>query len=346
MVIDSSLSLLGQPNHVWHTWSTVQHDFSGVATGSREGADATAAMYAAARLYYDEHLTQQEVADRLRVSRSTVSRLLADARENDIVRIEVRPPSPATELSVELAAALGLRHATVVPALAPGAGMQALVAPALGELERSGLRAGDVLALSWGNTIWGLAQAQRFPALRGVQIVPAIGGLDEADVRFQPNEIARRVGAASGATVRFLHAPALPSARLRRSLLADPEIAARLALWDEIHTALVGIGLPPGVLELAPSHIESQRDALSGAVGDVVSRHFDLDGEPVRMRDEDRLLAVSWEQLRAAPSVIAVAAGPGKGQSLVGAARARLIDVLVTDAPTAIAALEIARAPG
>jgi DNA-binding transcriptional regulator LsrR (DeoR family) len=322
----------------------VQHDFQAIVDDGRTvAADSTAAMYAAARLYYDEGLTQHEVAKRLSVSRSTVSRLLQLARDNDIVRIEVRAPSPAAGLSAELATVLGLQRAVVVPAQGPRAGLQALVAPALDELGRTGLAAGDVLAVSWGNTVWEIAQAQRFPSLRGVRLVPAVGGMDERDVRFQPNEIARRVAAASGGEVSFLHAPALPAPELRRSLLSDSQIAERLALWNRIHTALVGIGMPPTALRVGPAHVLAAREALTAAVGDVASRHFDLAGHPVELPHEDRLLAVTRDQLRAARTVIGVAAGPEKAASIVGAARAGLVDVLVTDAATATSALEIVR---
>ncbi|MCW3049787.1 MAG: transcriptional regulator [Solirubrobacterales bacterium] len=304
-------------------------------------AESTAAMYAAARLYHEEGLAQHEVAERLGVSRSTVSRLLRQARDHDIVRIEVRPPSAVAELSVRLAGALDLRRAVVVPALAQTGGRQALVEPALRELGRLGLGRGDVLAVSWGQTVWEIAQAQRFPALGEVRIVPAIGGMDEGDVRFQTNEIARRMAAAGGAEVSFLHAPALPSARLRRSLLADPDTAARLALWDRLAAVVVGVGLPPARSETGPAHAVAHRAGLAGAVGDVVSRHYDLAGEAVTFRDEDRMLGVTRAQLRAAGTVIAVAAGTAKAPSVVGAARAGLIDVLVTDAATAGAALEL-----
>lgn len=309
----------------------------------RPTAGSIASMHAAARLYYEEDLSQHEVAERLNVSRSTVSRLLRQARAQGIVRIEVRPPSPAGELAIELAEGLGLRRAAVVPALAPGGGLQALVAPTLAELERLALRPGDVLAISWGSTVCEVAQAQRFPDLRGVRLVPAVGGMDEVDVRFQPNEIARRVADGSGAEVSFLHAPALPSPELRGSLLSDPDITARLALWDRLAAALVGIGRAPAEPSAAPAHIAAVRDALCAAVGDVVSRHFDLAGDPVEMPHEDRLLGVSRAQLRAAGTVIGVAAGARKVGAVVGAARARLIDILVTDAATASAALDLAK---
>ncbi len=299
----------------------------------QEPAD-TATAYTAARLYYADDLSQQQVAERLNVSRSTVSRLLQLARETGIVRIEVRPPSSSEELSAALATVLGLRSTVVVPAN-PRAGVQALVPPALGELGRLRLGAGDVLATSSGEAVWHIAQAQRFPDLRGVRLVPAVGGMDEVEVRYQPNEITRRIADASGADVSFLHVPALPSATLRASLVADADIAARLALWDRLDAALVGISAPPGQLEIGPSHIMANRDALTTAVGNVASRHFDIEGRPVELPHEERLLCVTRAQLKATKTVIGVAAGAAKVPSVIGAARAGLIDVLVTDALTA-----------
>lgn len=299
-----------------------------------------AAAYTAARLYYGDDLSQQEVAERLNVSRSTVSRLLQLARDTGIVHIEVRPPSTSAELSAQLTSALDLRRAVVVPSDGRSGGVRALVAPALAELEQLRLQPGSVLTTSSGEALWELAQAQRFPNLRGVLLLPAVGGMDEVDMRFQPNEIVRRIAGASGAELRFLHVPALPSATLRRSLAADPEISARLALWDRLDAALVGIGAAPRDLEVGPSHIMANRGALGAAVGNVASRHFDIEGRPVELPEEERMLVVSWDQLRAAGTVIGVAAGRAKIAAAIGAARAGLIDVLVTDAATASGVLE------
>jgi DNA-binding transcriptional regulator LsrR (DeoR family) len=312
---------------------------------SARSREDPAAAYTAARLYYGDDLSQQEVAERLNVSRSTVSRLLQLARDTGIVRIEVRPPSPSAELSAELAQALELRSAVVVPAPARGGGVQALVTPALAELSALRLAPGSVLTTSSGEALWHIAQTQRFPDLRGVRLVPAVGGMDEVEIRFQPNEIARRIADASGADVSFLHVPVLPSATLRRSIMADPEIAARLALWDRLDAALVGIGAAPEQLVTGPSHIMAERAALSSAVGNVASRHFDLDGRPVEFADEARMLVVTRAQLKACGTVIAIAAGPIKVPSIIGAARAGLIDVLVTDAPTASRVIERLSAP-
>jgi DNA-binding transcriptional regulator LsrR (DeoR family) len=301
-------------------------------------------LIAAAELYYRDQLSQQEVAQRLGVSRSTVSRMLQLARDEGIVQIEIRRPPAPESLSEALEAALGLRRAVVVPASARG-GIHGLVAPALAQLAALELAPGDALAVSWGSTIAEIAGAPQFPRLPGVRLIPAIAAFDELDGRFQTNEIARRIAATSGADVSFLHSPAMPSPRLRRTLLADDETRRRLALWDRLAAALVGIGPSPADVDTAPAHVLAARGELAHAAGDVVSRYFDVEGRPVPFAGEKLLLGMTREQLRATGTVIAVAAGAAKGASIVGAARAGLVDVLVTDDAAAAAALERAQRP-
>jgi DNA-binding transcriptional regulator LsrR (DeoR family) len=299
--------------------------------------------YAAGRLYYLDGLHQAEVARRLGVSRPTVSRLLARAREHRIVSIDVRPPTEADELASALAEALGLPSAVVAPPAARSGETSAvghLASRALGGL---GLRPGDVLALGWGQTIAGVVRAPRI-ALPGVIVVPAVGGMNEREEHFQLNELVRRLAVASDARPAFLHAPALPSPQLHASLLADEEIRSVLTLWDRVDCAVVGIGAPPSVLgDYGPAHALRTSHALTHAVGDICSRYFDADGTPIPYPGEDRLLALTRDQLVAARTVIGVAAGGAKVASILGAARAKLIDVLVTEATTARALLAAAQ---
>lgn len=302
-----------------------------------------AALIAAAELYYRDQLSQQEVAQRLGVSRSTVSRMLQIARDEGIVHIEIRRPSSPESLSKSLRSALGLRRVIVVPA-ATRSGLHVIVTPTLAEIARLELAPGDALAVSWGSTIAEIARSRHFPRLHGVQLIPAIAAFDELDGRFQTNEIARRIAALSGAEVNFLHSPAMPSPRLCRTLLADEDSRRRLALWDRLAAALVGIGPPTADVETAPAHVLAARGDLAHAAGDVVSRYFDIHGQPVPFENENLLLGMSRDQLRHTGTVIGVAAGAGKGPAIVGAARAGLIHVLVTDDAAAGAALEHAGA--
>jgi DNA-binding transcriptional regulator LsrR (DeoR family) len=318
------------------------------ATSEPVDSGRAAAAYAAARLYFEEELSQAAVAERLSVSRSTVSRLIAEARESGIVRIEIRPPIAEARLGDELAAILDLRRVVISSHGEPGPARPLLLSAAARQLGNLGLRADDVLLLGWGRSLWELATAA-LPPLAGVRIVPAVGGMEEHQRPFQTNEIVRRAAERSGAVPHLLHAPAAPSPALRRALLADTAVNGVVALWDRIDAAVVGIGVPPGTPgSFTPGHAlaADARSAIAEAAGDIATRYFDLAGGPVAYAAEKRLIAVSREQLRAARTVIGVAAGENKHRAIVGAARAGLIDVLVTDTATAAAALELAGATG
>ena len=70
----------------------------------------------AATLYYLEGKSQAEVAQEIGVSRSNVSRVLADARKNGIVEIRINDPfGRAQDLEAQLVARYGLRECRVAP---------------------------------------------------------------------------------------------------------------------------------------------------------------------------------------------------------------------------------------
>ncbi len=54
-------------------------------------------MLRTARLYYEDYLTQQQIADELGVSRPTISRLLTQARREGIVQITIKDPFARSE---------------------------------------------------------------------------------------------------------------------------------------------------------------------------------------------------------------------------------------------------------
>ena len=71
-----------------------------------------------ASMYYYEGLTQNEIAQRLGMTRLRVNRLLQEAKEQGIVRIEiVNPITNSAEVAAQLAALYRLRDVVVVPVM-------------------------------------------------------------------------------------------------------------------------------------------------------------------------------------------------------------------------------------
>jgi len=309
---------------------------------SEEKVPATRSLlHTVAKMHYLLDIAQVEIARRLELSPATVSRLLKRAREVGIVRIEVRDPAQAPDIAAALVERLALKQAMVVDVPAGAGRLAALALPVRELLASAGLTTRSVIGLGWGRTIWDIVQSG-LPPLAGGTVVPCSGGLDEPAAEYQVNEMVRRAAEQTGGVPRFIHAPYLPSHELRASILADKAVRATIGLWDRLDVAVVGIGLPHRVdLAHGGTATTPHDPALLAAAGDVVQHYFDRRGRPLPWSGESRLLAVSADQLRSTPLVIAAAASVAKAQGILGAARAGLINALVTDLATAEAVLDL-----
>jgi DNA-binding transcriptional regulator LsrR (DeoR family) len=308
---------------------------------ARDGAVVLTAAY----LYYVDGRSQDEIARQLAVSRSTVSRLLAEARQTGVVRIEVAAP-PVEGLAAELAGQLGIERVYLGPGVAASEDPGPVLAKAVGQaLVESDLRAGDALLVSWGRATWSVSNVD-LPALPGVVVVPALGGLNDEKPWVQTNEIARRIAARVQGSVLLLHAPAVPSEQLRASLLSDESIRAALVRWDDAAAILFGIGAWSRAEPEPPSILMMDHATLERSAGDVVARLFDRQGHRVPYPAELRLLGIDVDQLARIPRRIAVAVGIRKVDAILGASRSGLINVLVTDVITASALMATFEAEG
>lgn len=292
-------------------------------------------LVTASVLYYEKHASQQDIAERLGVSRPTVSRLLARARDLGIVRIEIVPPRLDPEQADRLAQRLGLRGVFIAPGHAEEADPGPLLAEPLGRaLDEAAPGPGDVLLVSWGRAVYSLGQHVR-RAFPGVVVAPAMGGNDGDRRWFQPNEIARIWAGALGGQARYLHAPALVSPALYDSLNSEAATRDVIDLWGSAKMLFMGVGAwPKPDASYAAAGFPVDDPALADAAGDVMGWSFTIDGSLVPHRDPRRLLGISPEQIRRVPYVVCFAASPSKARAAIGAARAGLVKVLVTDAAT------------
>lgn len=294
-------------------------------------------MVLASRLYYLEDLTQAEIARRLGTSRASVSRLLSEARRRGIVRIDISSPAPVDveELASATAEALGLAAVHLMEPLPDGLPAAATLGPPLGKaLAAAELRPGDVLLTSSGRMVYECSRAQ-LPRLPGIVIAPMLGGQDEPEAWYQPNEITRNFCDRTGGRPSFLYAPALPGHDLYPILRAEPSICRVLDLWRTARCAVVGVGAPPLRRTSIPAFVPTDAVSLRAAVGDVLSRFYDSDGEEVPFPGSERLMSTPLEVLREIPVVIAVAVGQEKANGILVAARAKYFNRLVTDIETA-----------
>jgi DNA-binding transcriptional regulator LsrR (DeoR family) len=301
----------------------------------------------AARLYFLDDRSQDDVASILGTTRSNVSRMVRQARELGIVQIRILDPAQRDhQLERALRDRYGLADArvlTVSPDTEVLAGVGRLAARWLDET----LRDGQVVALSWGQSLQAMVRAVDL-ARRDVEVVQLVGGLSALDSGVTGQELVRELSERIGARHRYLHAPALfGSAEALTLLLREQAIAGALDAAKRADMAMVGIGAAgigsSGALldALALSPAERAAFDAAGPVGDVCGRFYDLSGQEVRSVVNERVLAVSLDDLRAIPTVVGIAAGQEKALGILGALRGQFVDVLICDQQAARAVLRL-----
>ena len=299
-----------------------------------------------AELYYDEAKTQDEIGALLKISRWKVGRLLTQARERGIVRIEiVHPRARKLGLERELTERFGLRDAIVVPVPDGEDAILDRVAQAAADHLAALRPVPRTLAVSWGRTLTAIADALPEGWASGVDVVQLNGGVS----------LSRRSGGAAGAAMTIAQrasgqATLLPSPAIlervetKRAIEADRTVAGILDQAAAAQTYLYSAG----PADASSAHVENgylktsdvEELARRGAVGDVLGRYIDADGNIVDPELDARTVGVGLDRLRAADQAIFVTAGTAKHHIARTVVASGLCSVLVTDETTVRALLE------
>jgi DNA-binding transcriptional regulator LsrR (DeoR family) len=302
-------------------------------------------MVLAAQGFYLEGRSKSAIADELGISRFKVARLLTEAIHRKVVTFQINPPSDIDfEQSVRLSKTYGLRQAVVLRLIEGAAGprrtqLGQACAPVLGEL----LEDGDVLGVSWGRTLQAMVSA--LTELPRCSVVQIVGTVPTSDQRVTSQDLVRDISDRSGGEVFGLHVPmVVDSASTATRLRSDPHVQRTISTYGSITKAVVGIGAwsPPqsSLREALPQEL---REVLqqAGACADICATVLDSAGREILAGDlPGRSVAITAEQLRAIPDVIAIVAGGDRTAAIHAALRSGIIHRLITDDHTATALLQ------
>lgn len=296
-------------------------------------------------LYYEDRLTQSEIADAMGISRATVNAYLADARELGIVNITLDPKRLASlTVAQELKRHFNLHDCLVVPSSEPASSLIDRLGAAGGLVLRHFVRSGDTIAVGWGRTMLAVAAATSLVGLQDVRVVQATGGVTTGQPDSPEICAARLASAIQGECIPITAPSIVSSTAMRDMLMAEPLIQSQFEALSQASRALFGVSsLRPnstihssGFFDFAPL----QTYLALNAVGVIAGRFIDVQGRPVQGPLEHRTLGLSLDALRGIERRIAVAGGIDKVPAILGTLRGGYADVLVTDAATGKALLE------
>jgi DNA-binding transcriptional regulator LsrR (DeoR family) len=290
-------------------------------------------------LYYYDGLTQREVAKRFGISRSSVSRLLTEARNREIVKIKVKQKIPLDyNLQEEIRSRFSLKDVRILKSL--GLDYKEMLKK-LGTIAASYLKTilenVSIIGMSWGTAIYEVVNAFESEFYQNIEVIQMIGGIGAENPDIDGTELARRLAEKVGGKYRYLHAPLIvENADIKKAIIMEKNVKEALQKVKKADVAIVGIGSTnPTVSSLVRAGYLNKKELNEirklGAVGDICARHFDINGNLCQIDLNERVIGIDTDVLKDINYVIGVAGGKAKASAILGVLRGGYINVLISD---------------
>ncbi|NJL95663.1 MAG: sugar-binding transcriptional regulator, partial [Anaerolineae bacterium] len=159
-------------------------------------------------------------------------------------------------------------------------------------------------------------------------------------------EVCRRLAHLINARLTLIPAPGIVgSEEMKTVVMADSYVQSAFKQFASINVAFIGIGVPSAESVLMrDGSIITQAELTMlqarGALGDVVLRFFDQDGQPIISEIDNRVIGITPGGTAPDQTRGGGAGGPKKDEVVLAALRGGLINVLITDTGLAARILE------
>ena len=306
----------------------------------------------AARMYYIEGLDQGQVGRRLGLSRSSVSRILANARESGIVQVRIAGDDHVSrnrDLEQALVRTFGLREALVAETTVTGTELKG-VGQLAAQIFTRRAPAATRIGFSWGMTIGQVIESIPQMTLRpDTRLTPLVGGMPNVDTGPSGNTNIQILAEKCSLIAERFDAPAIVESSITcNAMRQESSVKAALARARNCDLAFVGLGsfgvqTSKRVLEaMKLSEAEMAQVLAANPVGDLLGRFIDVNGEELGPPSQDRVIGISVTDLGKIEVVVGLAAGKAKAQGVLSALRTGTLDLLVVDEGLAAALLSLA----
>ena len=293
-----------------------------------------------AQLYYEERKNQQEIAELMGINRTSISRLLKEARKRELVTIRVAYPWRLAKIEDKLRKIFpGLKEVCVI----------ACDNNSYDEsLHKLGLFAGRyllnilhphvVIGVGWGKALYETIENLPREPHPNAKVVQVIGAMGHKGILKDGPLIAKLLSEKLNCDCNYLHVPLIVESReIRDSLMKDKVVSETLEMASKADIIITGIGsvLLNDLYTLHEAGYVMDREVLAlkaaGACGDILGVHYSRNGEVLDVDTNHRTLTISLEKLANVKNSIAIAGHEGKAEAIIGAIRGGFINTLITD---------------
>lgn len=293
-----------------------------------------------ATMYHKENMKQSDIAKRLGISRSLVSKYLIDAKNQGIVEIYIKSESAySVELELQLEKLFGLTKAVVLDTstLRENEIEKIIIQTAITAYKRDIAKA-EKIGLSWGKILRRFVDEYPYENHPDACIIPLIGGMGSDYVDIHSNQLAYDLARKLRAKCKFLYSPALvDNPQIKENLINNAAIKDVLEAGRSVDMAIVGLASPFSdsntMTEIGYiSQEDIQMLAEAEVVGDINSKFFDAEGQEVACTINENVIGVSLDSIRKIPKVATICYEDTKKETLYVAMKSKVFNcVTVTD---------------
>lgn len=286
-------------------------------------------------LYYEKNLTQSEIAKKFNLSRMKVQRLLIEAKNKQIVKIEITHPFyNLLSIENELKEIYGLNDAVVVPTDTKGNKLRKDLAKEAAVYLEHLLPRVQVLGVGMGTTLSYIPDflSPNIKTKKDFKIISLLGNL-LPDISANPYTIGNKIAEKLNAPFFSLWAPAkVESIEEAQAFKSQKWISLVLEMTREVEYSIVGIGaLTKDTLMIKHKFLnddEYSEISSKNAAGNILGHWFNGEGKMVLEELNQKIIA---SDVKIKGKTIAVAGGAEKYDAILASLRGKLIDILITD---------------
>jgi DNA-binding transcriptional regulator LsrR (DeoR family) len=305
--------------------------------------DRESLLLRCAHLFYNDKMNIQTIGTKLGISRFRVSRYLREAEEKGIVKIEINDDKLIYEsLACDLQKKYGVGRVIIVPVTATMDEdlVRKMVGQKCAELLAS-VRQDFTIGITWGRTIAHMTESVPESGLKVRRVAELTGGPGLIDAGIPTNTLAMFARKLLTHCYQMPSPIIVSSVEIGRSLKQDRSIRTTLEMSKTSEIAICGIATLDNRSMLFRAGFIDEADLAylkaKGAVGSILGRFFDKDGQEIDSEFKERVISVDFEDFRKIPERIILAGGWGKAECIRGLLRGGLVSTIITDNITASA---------
>ena len=291
-------------------------------------------MVTIARMYYEQDMTQNEIAKALGISRPLVSILLTEAKACGIVTFQIHDVANTQQLLInQLEQKFPGIQFRIVPDENSADATDNLLAKTAFQFCFRHLENVKNIGIGWGSMLSRMTDAME--GSQGTQpggektVFPLVGGIRTSYRGYHTNEIVRMIGEKTGSDVQYLYFPAFFDETADLEYIKGMEEFQFInQLWNSMDVALISISNYPSYPDVGVKYRFGNDLMKKNAVGRLLAYYYDVQGNLIDPWINGAMQP-DMQQLRNSSHVVAVCSTQLRAECVIGALCTNVIKTIL-----------------